>query len=82
VLPDLHYPGWHVAVDGRDAPIERTNAILRGVWLEPGSHEVVFRFTPASFRIGMALLGATLVSLAAAAILCSRRRLYARRSGA
>jgi len=82
VLPDLHYPGWTVAVDGRDAPIELTNAILRGVWLEPGSHQVIFRFAPASFRVGMGLLGATLVSLVAAATPPLRRRLYGRRSGA
>ena len=78
VLPDLHYPGWHARVDGREAPIERTNAIFRGVWLEPGAHEVVFRFAPASFRIGMALFGAALVALAAAGAASLRRRLYAR----
>jgi len=82
VLPDLHYPGWVALVDGRDAPIERTNAIFRGVWLEPGAHEVVFRFAPASFRIGTALFGATLVALAAAGAASLRRRLYARPAGA
>ena len=82
VLPDLHYPGWVALVDGRDAPIERTNAIFRGVWLEPGAHEVVFHFAPASFRIGTALFVATVVALAAAGAAILRRRLYARPAGA
>jgi hypothetical protein len=77
VLPDLHYPGWRARVDGRDAPIERANAIFRGVWLEPGAHEVVFRFEPASFRVGTALCAASLAALAAGAAWSARRRLYA-----
>ncbi|TFG96952.1 MAG: hypothetical protein E4H11_02650 [Myxococcales bacterium] len=82
VLPDLHYPGWLAEVDGQLEAIERTNAIFRGVWLEPGAHEVVFRFAPASFRIGTALFAATLVALAAAGAGSLRRRLYSRRAGA
>jgi uncharacterized membrane protein YfhO len=63
-------------VDGREAPIERTNAIFRGVWLEPGAHEVTFCFAPTSFRIGVGLFAATVVALAcgAAASLRSARR--------
>jgi hypothetical protein len=68
VLTDLDYPGWRAEVDGRPAPILATNAIFRGVWLEPGRHEVVFHFAPASFRVGLAILAATLVALAAAAL--------------
>jgi len=79
VLPDLHYPGWRAEVDGREAPIERTNAIFRGVWLEPGAHEVVFRFAPASFRLGCALFATTLVAGGGAAL---TRRLYGRARGA
>ncbi len=81
VLPDLHYPGWKARVDGQDAPIERTNAIFRGVWLEPGRHEVVFRFAPASLWLGVWLCAATLAGLAAA-WLAARLRLYSRRAGA
>jgi hypothetical protein len=77
VLPDLHYPGWRARVDGRDAPVERANAIFRGVWLEPGAHEVVFRFEPASFRVGLALFAASLAALAAGAAWSARRTLYA-----
>jgi hypothetical protein len=52
VLTDLHYPGWKATVDGRDVPIERVNYLLRGVPLSAGTHEVEFRYEPASFRAG------------------------------
>jgi hypothetical protein len=68
VLTDLHYPGWSARVDGEEAPILATNAIFRGVWLEPGAHEIVYRFRPASFFAGLALLAVTLAALGAAAL--------------
>ena len=61
VLTDLFYPGWRASVDGREAAILRANAIFRGVWLDAGRHEVVFRFEPRSFYAGLAILAATLL---------------------
>jgi len=68
VLTDLDYPGWRASVDGEEAPILATNAIFRGVWLEPGSHEVVFRFAPLAFTAGAAICAATLAAVVAAAV--------------
>ena len=68
VLTDLHYPGWRATVDGRAAEILRANAIFRGVRLDPGPHEVVFRFEPASFHRGLAIFAATLLALGAFAV--------------
>jgi hypothetical protein len=65
VLTDLDYPGWQASVDGRPARIVATNAIFRGVWLEPGVHEIVYRFAPRSLRAGLALCAAALAVLAA-----------------
>jgi hypothetical protein len=79
VLPDLYYPGWRASVGGREVPIERANAIFRGVWLEAGRHEVTFRFAPASFRAGLALFAATLLALAAGAARSARAALLRRR---
>jgi hypothetical protein len=73
ILTDLHYPGWRAEVDGEDAPIVATNAIFRGVWLEPGAHEVVYRFAPASLRAGLGLFGAALVAVGAAVALAPAR---------
>ena len=52
VLTDLHYPGWKATVDGREVPIERVDYLLRGVPMPAGTHEVEFRYEPASFRAG------------------------------
>lgn len=67
VLADLYYPGWEVTVDGQPAIMRRADGVLRAVYLEPGTHEVVWRYRPASFRRGVMLSGmALLVWLAAA----------------
>ena len=64
VLTDLFYPGWTATVDGEPAPILRTNALFRGLILEPGPHRVVQRFQSSPFRIGLALCAtAALASL-------------------
>jgi hypothetical protein len=62
VLTDDVFPGWKATVDGRPATIDRVDYLLRGVPLAPGPHRVVFRYQPASFRVGWII---SLVSLAA-----------------
>jgi hypothetical protein len=54
VLLDTWYPGWTATIDGVPAPILRADHAFRGVPLEPGVHEVVFTYAPASVRIGVA----------------------------
>jgi hypothetical protein len=75
VLGDQYHPGWRAFVDGRPAKIVRANHIFRGVILPPGDHEVLFRFAPASLRIGGLLsgLGIALIIVLAASALRSRR---------
>jgi hypothetical protein len=70
VVSEGYYPGWRAAVDGSDAPIHRVNLMMRGVVLEAGEHDVVFRFRSATIATG------TAISLAAlAALVLLRRRL-------
>jgi uncharacterized membrane protein YfhO len=64
VVAEMYYPGWEVTVDGRPAEILRTNRAMRGVALPAGTHRLVFRYNPASFRFGIAL---SLVGFAALA---------------
>jgi len=52
VMSDAWYPGWECRVDGEPRPIERANAMMRAVRLEPGTHTVAFVYRPMSFRIG------------------------------
>ena len=67
-LTDLYYPGWRVYVDGHEEEIHRTNAIFRGVELDPGSHRVVYRFEPTSFYIGSWMFTITILCIAAATL--------------
>lgn len=64
VLADNHYEGWVARVDGREAPILRTNHTLRGVVVGAGEHEVVFSFEPADLYRGFGVYAAGLALLA------------------
>ncbi|MFQ5594491.1 MAG: YfhO family protein [Anaerolineae bacterium] len=63
ILGDQFYPGWQAYLDGRPATVYRVNHVMRGVVLPAGDHQVVFRFAPASLRVGGRLSLAGLVVL-------------------
>ncbi len=65
VLNDAWYPGWIALVDGIPQPIFRTNFDFRGVFLEPGEHELHFAFAPRRFGIGLWIASSTAVLLGA-----------------
>ena len=44
LLNDRFSTDWQVVVDGKPASLLRCNYIMRGVYLERGSHRVEFRF--------------------------------------
>jgi hypothetical protein len=44
LLNDKYDPNWHVTVDGKPANLLRCNFIMRGVYLQPGQHTVIFDF--------------------------------------
>jgi hypothetical protein len=67
VLTDTWFPGWTAHVDGRESPVERADYAFRGVRLEPGRHEVVFRYNPASVRLGLAVSVLALLAIVALA---------------
>jgi hypothetical protein len=72
VLADAHYPGWKASVDDREVPIHRVNHTFRGVVVEPGDREVVFRYEPASFRVGVLLSLLGFLGLGAGTWACGR----------
>ena len=61
VLTDLYHRGWTARVDGQPARIFVANAIFRAVALDPGVHEVEFRFEPLSHAVGAAVSAIALV---------------------
>ena len=81
VFTDIHYPGWRVWVDGREAPLLRTDYAFKGVALGPGAHDVRFAFVPWRYRVGGLISCATLLFLAGVVVVDRRRRLrHSRRS--
>jgi hypothetical protein len=71
VLSDTYFPGWEATVDGKPVRILRANYLVRAVALEPGSHQVGFRYRPWSWRIGR---DGSLVSLLGLFLALRRRR--------
>jgi hypothetical protein len=65
VLTDTWFPGWTAHVDGRKSPVERADYAFRAVRLEPGRHEVEFRYDPGSVRLGLALSALALFAIVA-----------------
>jgi hypothetical protein len=72
VLGDAYYPGWRAHVDGQPARIYRTDSVLRGVFVAPGTHVVEFVFQPRSFVFGLAVTA--LSALGLLTIMLWRRR--------
>ncbi len=63
VLTDLYDPDWSVQVDGQPTTLLRTNYLVRGVRLNPGTHTVDFHYRAPAFWTGAAItLAALLVS--------------------
>ncbi len=73
VLTDQHYPGWEAEVDGQPSPIYRANYLFRAVFLDTGTHVVVFRFVPRSFYKGV-ILGAAGIGVLGLLVAISRLR--------
>jgi hypothetical protein len=74
VLSDNQYPGWKATVDGKDAPVERVDYLLRGVRVPAGTHTVELRYEPLSWRIGAIVSLLSMVGLVLAAAVGWRRR--------
>jgi len=62
VLSEVWYPGWEVTVDGGREPLHRVYGVLRGVYLDPGTHVIAWRYRPRSLAWGGAITAATLVA--------------------
>ncbi len=64
VLSEIYYPaGWKAYVDGVETKIYKTNYILRSIFLEPGDHDIEFKFDSASFKLGLWISIVTLAVL-------------------
>jgi hypothetical protein len=71
MLADRFDPDWQVWVDGKKAEVLKCNFLMRGVYLEPGRHDVEFKFrydlkmfyvNLAAILVGFGLLGYAVVT--------------------
>ncbi len=66
VFDEAFAPGWHAWVDGKPKPILRAYGLWMAVEAEgEGTHRIVFRYEPGSFRLGLFLSLTAVVALGA-----------------
>ncbi len=82
VLADAYYTGWSATVDGKPSAILPTNVAGRGVLLERGSHDVVFRYHTPGLFWALVVSAGTLLIGGAIGVGQDRFRLRAQRRGA
>jgi len=76
VLSENWYPWYRAWVDGVERKVYRADYTLRAVPLEPGSHQVVFRFRSPYVTVGMwiTFIALGLIGLVIASSLISNRK--------
>ena len=63
ILADLFDHGWHLTIDGRPAPIWRTNRMMRGALVPAGDHTLVYTYRSDAFRLGAVVSLAGVIAL-------------------
>ena len=78
VFSEIYYPEWTATVDGKPVEIGRVNYILRAINVQPGKHEIVLDFHPASVAttetVAYSALAILLLTVIGGAVMKWRRR--------
>ncbi|MCL4560423.1 MAG: YfhO family protein [Chloroflexi bacterium] len=63
VQADEWYPGWIAEIDGKPTPLLHANDLFRAIEVPSGYHEVILRYRPASFYLGVLITLLTISGL-------------------
>ncbi len=53
VLSDQYDNGWQAKIDDSDTPIVKANFNFRAIRVPEGTHQIIFQYNPASFKLGL-----------------------------
>lgn len=81
ILTDSFYPGWKCTVNGKESTIFRANGYFRAVEIGNGQNNVVFRFQPLSFTIGLWVCATILFVMSNWILLCLAQKVKRTYSG-
>ena len=76
VISEVWHPGWRAFMDGQKLQLHRTDLALMGLWVPSGRHELVLRFRPLYWSLGLGISAAS-----GALFLLLLLRLFQRRGG-
>lgn len=74
VISHIYYPGWVARIDGVRTPLERADYLISALRVPSGSHQVILRYEPLSFKLGIAGTTASCLLVVALLILAWRKR--------
>jgi hypothetical protein len=74
LLNDRYAPDWKVWIDGKPGQLFKANYLMRGVYLEPGKHEVEYKFQPSPLSLFISLASIGLCCLVGCYLLITKRR--------
>jgi hypothetical protein len=63
ILSEIMYPGWKAWIDGQRVTLKPQAGILRSIEVPEGEHEVIFRFQPDIFWLGITITAITAIGL-------------------
>ncbi|MBS1826231.1 MAG: YfhO family protein [Acidobacteria bacterium] len=63
-LTEQYFPGWTATVDGKEAPVSRSEIAFQSVPVPAGEHTIEFRFKSRGLRLGFAITAAASLALA------------------
>lgn len=57
IFVDTNYPGWEGFIDGKPVVIQPFETVFKSIAVPAGTHSVIFRYSPKSVQIGLAMSG-------------------------